>query len=69
MIAGELYSLEPHTLTAIDAFEEVPELFRREAIALEDGRLAEAYLMPPRHRELGQRSALVSWPRQKVQDS
>ena len=43
-VVGELYVLPDETLPMLDAFEGHPHLYRREEIALGDGRRAEAYL-------------------------
>ena len=44
-VKGELYELDAATLLAIDLRKENPVLFKREAIRLAGGELAEAYLM------------------------
>ena len=44
-VAGELYSLDRKTLAAIDLRHEVPVLFRRVRVQLEDGSLAETHVM------------------------
>lgn len=44
-IRGELYLVDPATLAALDEYEGHPELFRRAAIALADGRTVAGYLM------------------------
>ena len=44
-VAGEVYELTARQLAAIDVHEEVPLLFKRARIELEDGRAAEAYLL------------------------
>lgn len=45
-IAGELYEVDDDLLRRLDAFEGCPTLYQREAIALDDGTSAEAYVMP-----------------------
>jgi gamma-glutamylcyclotransferase (GGCT)/AIG2-like uncharacterized protein YtfP len=42
---GEVYELAAPHLATIDIHEEVPRLFKRLTIDLEDGRRAEAYLL------------------------
>jgi gamma-glutamylaminecyclotransferase len=44
-IVGELYEVSAPTLAAIDVHEQVPILFKRMQIALDDGTLAEAYML------------------------
>jgi gamma-glutamylcyclotransferase (GGCT)/AIG2-like uncharacterized protein YtfP len=44
-VAGELFELPAAMLAAIDVYEEVPILFKRTRIAIEDGRVAEAYVL------------------------
>jgi gamma-glutamylaminecyclotransferase len=48
-VSGELYQVAPDHLTLLDLFEEHPDLYRREAVALADGQRAVAYLLvrPP----------------------
>ena len=46
-IAGELYELPVAMLAAIDVHEQVPILFKRRRIELQDGRIADAYLLDP----------------------
>jgi gamma-glutamylaminecyclotransferase len=43
-VTGELYEVSAESFAALDAFEGVPELFRRVMIELEDGTRAYAYL-------------------------
>ena len=45
-VVGEIYEVSPRLLARLDAFEGVPELYVRAAIALVGGGRAEAYLMP-----------------------
>jgi gamma-glutamylaminecyclotransferase len=44
-VVGELYEVTPSQLAAIDVHQEVPRLFGRRRIELEDGRSAEAHLL------------------------
>jgi gamma-glutamylcyclotransferase (GGCT)/AIG2-like uncharacterized protein YtfP len=44
-VAGEVYEVTAHSLAAIDIHEEVPRLFKRVTIELEDGRRAQAYVL------------------------
>jgi len=45
-VSGEVYEASDDELAALDRFEEVPELFTRESIDLDDGTRAFAYVMP-----------------------
>ncbi|WP_437837591.1 gamma-glutamylcyclotransferase family protein [Sorangium sp. So ce1153] len=45
-VLGELYEPDRETLASLDLYEGCPDLFQREAIALEGGARCEAYLMP-----------------------
>ncbi|HWA72440.1 MAG TPA: gamma-glutamylcyclotransferase family protein [Polyangiaceae bacterium] len=47
-IAGELYALDARQLSKLDEFE--GEAYRRRAVQLEDGRVAEAYFLVPERR-------------------
>jgi gamma-glutamylaminecyclotransferase len=44
-VEGELYEVLPEQLERLDAFEGCPEMYQREAIRLEDGSRAQAYVM------------------------
>jgi gamma-glutamylcyclotransferase (GGCT)/AIG2-like uncharacterized protein YtfP len=44
-VAGELYRVDENTMRELDVFEEVPILFQRVRVRLEDGSLADAYVM------------------------
>jgi gamma-glutamylcyclotransferase (GGCT)/AIG2-like uncharacterized protein YtfP len=44
-VAGELYEVDGETLAALDELEDHPEIYRRTEIPLDDGTLAEAYLL------------------------
>jgi gamma-glutamylcyclotransferase (GGCT)/AIG2-like uncharacterized protein YtfP len=46
-VRGELYAVSAQTLAQLDLLEEVPALYVRRAIALEDGSYAEAYVLRP----------------------
>jgi gamma-glutamylcyclotransferase (GGCT)/AIG2-like uncharacterized protein YtfP len=46
-VAGELYNVDASTLRELDEFEEVPILFQRLRVRLDDGALADAYVMEP----------------------
>jgi gamma-glutamylaminecyclotransferase len=46
-VEGEVYSVDRETYLAIDVRREVPVLFQRCAITLEDGTTAEAHVMTP----------------------
>jgi len=45
IVHGELLLVSPDLLEALDAFEDVPELYQRASIRLTDGRHAYAYLV------------------------
>jgi gamma-glutamylcyclotransferase (GGCT)/AIG2-like uncharacterized protein YtfP len=47
-VSGELYEVSAVELPALDAFEDVPDLYERIAITLDDGRTAQAWVMPAR---------------------
>jgi gamma-glutamylaminecyclotransferase len=44
-VAGELYTVDASTLRELDVYEEVPVLFQRVRVRLENGALADAYVM------------------------
>lgn len=44
-VVGELYEVDPATLRAIDALESHPHFYRRTRIRLDDGSVAETYLL------------------------
>ncbi len=50
-VAGELYEVDVSDLPRLDAFEDVPELYQRESILLEDGTKADAYVISARRAE------------------
>lgn len=45
-VSGEVWEVDASTLARIDELEEVPTLYQRKRIPLEDGRVVDAYLMP-----------------------
>jgi gamma-glutamylcyclotransferase (GGCT)/AIG2-like uncharacterized protein YtfP len=45
-IRGELYEVDDRTLARLDELEGHPRYYRRETIALDDGRAAHAYVLP-----------------------
>jgi gamma-glutamylaminecyclotransferase len=45
VVHGELYSVSATLLAALDRFEDVPRLYRRQHIRLDDGSHAEAYVI------------------------
>lgn len=44
-VVGELYEVDEDTLLELDAYEGVPELYRRERVRLDDGREVVAYVL------------------------
>jgi len=44
-VHGEVYEVDKETLEVLDALEDHPQLYRRTAIPLDDGTVAEAYLL------------------------
>ena len=47
-IDGELYAIDASCLLVLDELEDHPEYFRRSEVTLEDGRVANGYLLPGR---------------------
>jgi len=45
-VAGELYAVDVAHLAELDRFEDCPTLYQRVAVELEDGRTAQAYVVP-----------------------
>jgi gamma-glutamylcyclotransferase (GGCT)/AIG2-like uncharacterized protein YtfP len=45
VVHGEIHSVSETLLLALDRFEDVPNLYRRERIRLDDGSHAEAYVI------------------------
>lgn len=61
-IRGELYAVDAGTLSDLDAYEDHPQGFTREAIRLADGSTALAYLLRP-HLARGRPTlAADAWP-------
>jgi gamma-glutamylcyclotransferase (GGCT)/AIG2-like uncharacterized protein YtfP len=48
-VEGELYACDAQTLARIDELEDHPDYFRRTPIELEDGRVAQTYVLPGHH--------------------
>ena len=46
-IVGEVFAVDAETLAQLDALEGVPRFYQRVAIALDDGREVDAYLLRP----------------------
>ncbi|MBT9559651.1 MAG: gamma-glutamylcyclotransferase [Myxococcales bacterium] len=44
-VLGEVYAVDDETLGELDALEGHPDYYQREAIALDDGSVAQAYVM------------------------
>ncbi len=51
-VAGELYQVDSGDLPRLDKFEDVPDLYQRDSILLEDGTPAEAYVISERRAAL-----------------
>lgn len=45
-VPGEVWEIDAATLARLDELEEVPTLYERKRIPLEDGRVVESYVMP-----------------------
>jgi gamma-glutamylcyclotransferase (GGCT)/AIG2-like uncharacterized protein YtfP len=45
-VAGELYAVDAAQLAELDVFEDCPTLYQRVSIELDDGRAAQAYMVP-----------------------
>lgn len=45
-VAGEVYAVDDAMLAALDDFEGVPTWYQRVPLTLEDGSIAETYVMP-----------------------
>ncbi|HLV64474.1 MAG TPA: gamma-glutamylcyclotransferase family protein [Polyangiaceae bacterium] len=58
-IVGELYAVPSALVPALDAFE--GDEYARGDVVLEDGRVAEAYLVRPEHRHRARPLAVDSW--------
>ncbi len=46
-VVGEVYEVDDALRAALDAFEGVPEWYQRVSLELEDGSIAETYVMRP----------------------
>jgi gamma-glutamylaminecyclotransferase len=67
-IAGELYEVSADLLERLDVFEGCPRLYQREAVALDDGTNAEAYVMPRQRLGRAQRITHGSWRAWRKED-
>ncbi len=61
-VRGEVFEVDAELLVALDAFEEVPELYVRGEVELDDGERALAYFLTPRLARSAARLAVDSWP-------
>jgi gamma-glutamylcyclotransferase (GGCT)/AIG2-like uncharacterized protein YtfP len=52
-VFGEIYEVDPETLSSLDAFEGHPVVYRRDPIRLIDGETASAYVLRQRRLALG----------------
>jgi len=48
-VPGELYSVGPSILAALDVLEGHPDFYRRAQVYLDDGRSVTSYLLPEQH--------------------
>jgi len=64
-VSGEVYAVAEDTLVALDELEGHPEYYQRGLIVLEDGALAQAYLLP-RHEVVDQPRLLDGRWRQRA---
>ena len=62
-VRGECRAVDPACWPALDAYEEVPALYRRECRELRDGRRAWVYLAPPALARAHPRLPSGIWPR------
>ena len=46
-VSGELFEVDDHLIRALDEFEDVPELYQRSSVGIDDGSVAVAYVMQP----------------------
>lgn len=60
-VEGELYRVSDALLLELDRFEGCPELYRREAIGLDDGSTALSYVISPARARGVPRVAGTSW--------
>ncbi|MDY0002075.1 MAG: gamma-glutamylcyclotransferase family protein [Polyangia bacterium] len=45
-VTGEVYEVDPKTLAALDRLEGAPSFYHRHSVRLEDGTVAQTYLLP-----------------------
>ncbi|KAF0245968.1 MAG: hypothetical protein FD180_1111 [Planctomycetota bacterium] len=62
-VSGEVWDVDAATLASIDELEEVPTLYQRKRIPLEDGRVVETYLMPSESTTGARRIESGDWKR------
>lgn len=67
-VAGELYRVDAKLLGQLDVFEQVPLLFKRVRIPLDDGSLADAYVMDPDQARGKRRIPHGDWRRRLAPD-
>jgi gamma-glutamylaminecyclotransferase len=60
-VSGELYQVDANTLRELDVYEEVPVLFQRVRVELENGALADTYVMEPDQARGKRRIAHGDW--------
>ena len=60
-VVGEVYAIDRVTRAALDIQREVPILFQRSAVRLEDGGLADAYVLAPDQVRARRRIASANW--------
>jgi gamma-glutamylcyclotransferase (GGCT)/AIG2-like uncharacterized protein YtfP len=46
-VSGELYLVDPSDVPGLDEFEDVPKLYQRELVLLDDGSHVHAYVISP----------------------
>jgi gamma-glutamylaminecyclotransferase len=68
-VAGEVYEVDAGLLVALDRFEGVPGMFRRERVRLLGGETAEAYLLSDPSAEAYPLVAGGDWRRAKASGS
>ena len=62
-VVGEVYAVDRRALADLDRLEGHPRFYRRTAVRLEDGAVAEAYVMPSAHLVGRHRIASGDWRR------
>ncbi len=67
-VAGELYRVDAHLLRELDVYEQVPLLFKRARVPLDDGSLAHAYVMDPDQVRGRRRIAHGDWRKRMAPD-